>query len=72
MRTIRCEMCGSTFECGGFPSCWCLSVRVERDHLADVARLASDCVCSDCLRGSHQAEEGDREPDLPVSRIIPP
>ena len=50
MITVKnCELCGSDFDCKGLMGCWCRSVKVPRDRLAELAKRASDCICPSCL-----------------------
>lgn len=51
-RLMRCEICGAAFICEGFGlrgSCWCASVKTDKEGLKKISSLASDCVCRDCL-----------------------
>lgn len=47
-----CGLCGTSFACGhGSPGCWCEGVEVDRESLAEIRRLSSDCMCPGCLQG---------------------
>jgi iron complex transport system permease protein len=47
-----CSLCDARFGCArGRPGCWCEGVRLQAEALAEVRRLATDCVCPECLAG---------------------
>jgi iron complex transport system permease protein len=49
-RTKRCARCGADFGCAeGEPGCWCETVALRRDTLAQLRTLADDCLCPACL-----------------------
>jgi hypothetical protein len=52
-RTLRCEICGETFNCEGIMhfGCWCSRVKVSKEKRAEIAEKANDCVCQKCLSG---------------------
>src|SRR5438309_3031181 len=51
-RTKTCGLCGSRFGCAqGSPGCWCEQVALNRETLAEIRGLATDCVCAACLGG---------------------
>jgi iron complex transport system permease protein len=49
-RAKRCSLCGAQFSCGGGePGCWCESVELTRETLAELRTIAADCLCPGCL-----------------------
>jgi iron complex transport system permease protein len=45
-----CSRCGRQFGCRhGEPGCWCESVELRRETLAEIRALADDCLCPSCL-----------------------
>jgi iron complex transport system permease protein len=59
-RSKRCALCGRSFGCRqGEPGCWCESVELDRETLAQIRSLADDCLCPSCLDGfaRQEAEE---------------
>jgi iron complex transport system permease protein len=45
-----CPRCARPFACGeGRPGCWCESIAVSREALAEIRALADDCLCPGCL-----------------------
>jgi iron complex transport system permease protein len=49
-RSKVCSQCGRTFGCGqGQPSCWCGSIELRRETLAELREIAEDCLCPACL-----------------------
>lgn len=47
-----CALCGRQFDCRrGEPGCWCESVELSHEMLAEIRRLAEDCLCPACLAG---------------------
>ena len=59
-REKRCPRCGSAFGCAqGAPGCWCESVSLTREALAELRTLADDCVCPECL-GDFAKRDRDR------------
>jgi iron complex transport system permease protein len=45
-----CSRCGREFGCRhGEPGCWCESVELRRETLAEIRALADDCLCPSCL-----------------------
>jgi iron complex transport system permease protein len=49
-RAKRCSLCGTEFGCAqGEPGCWCESVVLHRETLAEIRELAEDCLCPACL-----------------------
>jgi cobalamin transport system permease protein len=50
LRVKGCSRCGKEFGCAqGEPGCWCESVVLDRETLAEIRELADDCLCPDCL-----------------------
>lgn len=46
----QCSRCGKPFGCAqGEPGCWCESVVLRRETLAELRTLADDCLCPTCL-----------------------
>lgn len=51
-RAKCCSLCGVEFSCcGGEPGCWCESVELARETLAELRTIAEDCLCRSCLDG---------------------
>ena len=49
-RSKPCPLCREEFYCReGGPGCWCESVELTRQTLAELRTLATDCVCPSCL-----------------------
>ncbi|TAN34932.1 iron ABC transporter permease [bacterium] len=45
-----CPLCEEQFECAqGRPGCWCETVVLERQTLAEIRAVAYGCVCPNCL-----------------------
>jgi iron complex transport system permease protein len=56
----QCSRCGAEFGCAqGEPGCWCESVVLSRETLAEIRELADDCLCPACLRGFAEREDGE-------------
>jgi iron complex transport system permease protein len=52
LRQKSCARCGKQFRCAqGEPGCWCESVVLRRETLAEIRTLADDCLCPACLGG---------------------
>jgi iron complex transport system permease protein len=48
----QCPSCGVEFGCAvGEPGCWCESVVLRRETLAELRAVADDCLCPTCLAG---------------------
>jgi len=46
----RCPGCAAEFDCGGGdPGCWCESIVLPRETLAELRSIADDCLCETCL-----------------------
>jgi hypothetical protein len=49
-RKLRCEICGGTFNCGiEAEECWCANIQLSASALDALRRMATDCVCPQCL-----------------------
>ena len=60
-----CPLCQEQFECAqGQPGCWCESVVLERQTLADIRAVAYGCVCPSCLAGFAAGEHARRNREL--------
>jgi hypothetical protein len=47
---LICESCGAEFSCGaGIGHCWCFSVEVKTEALAEMRDNYTSCLCKDCL-----------------------
>src|SRR6266571_433799 len=58
-----CSSCGRRFTCGhGEPGCWCESIVLRRETLAEIRALADDCLCPACLGGYADRERSDPAP----------
>lgn len=56
-----CSLCGEDFACnGGEPGCWCESVELTRETLAELRAIAADCLCPSCLSGFARQERQQR------------
>jgi hypothetical protein len=64
-RSKRCALCGRAFGCRqGEPGCWCESIELDRETLAQIRSLADDCICSSCLGTfARQGQRADAPPD---------
>jgi iron complex transport system permease protein len=52
LRQKECSRCGKEFGCAqGESGCWCESIVVRRETLAELRKLADDCLCPRCLAG---------------------
>lgn len=52
LRRKQCSRCGTEFGCArGEPGCWCESIVLRRETLAELQTLADDCLCPTCLAG---------------------
>jgi cobalamin transport system permease protein len=52
LRQKECSRCGKEFGCAqGEPGCWCESIVLRRETLAELRKLADDCLCPTCLAG---------------------
>ncbi|HET8894509.1 MAG TPA: cysteine-rich CWC family protein, partial [Gaiellaceae bacterium] len=63
LRVKQCSRCGKEFGCAhGEPGCWCESVVLDRETLAEIRELADDCLCPECLTSfaKHDGEAGER------------
>jgi iron complex transport system permease protein len=55
-----CSFCDASFDCHeGGPGCWCESIVLTRDTLAELRALSEDCVCADCLQDLAEAPASD-------------
>ncbi|MHB1900599.1 MAG: cysteine-rich CWC family protein [Cuniculiplasma sp.] len=45
-----CGVCGSKFICGSLMGCWCTKVKVSPTKRNLISKIASDCLCPDCLK----------------------
>ena len=54
----QCARCGEEFGCAqGEPGCWCESVVLRRETLAELRTLADDCLCPTCLAAFAERDE---------------
>lgn len=61
-RRKQCSSCGAEFGCAqGEPGCWCESVVLRRETLAEIRALADDCLCPACLSGYAERERSDSD-----------
>jgi iron complex transport system permease protein len=59
-RAKRCSLCGAEFGCAqGEPGCWCESVVLHRETLAEIRALAADCLCPACLTSFAERDRGE-------------
>lgn len=50
LREKTCPRCKRVFGCAqGEPGCWCESIMLRRETLAEIRGLADDCLCPACL-----------------------
>ena len=62
-RLKLCSRCGRQFGCGqGEPGCWCESIMLRRETLAEIRTLADDCLCPSCLAGFADRDRDNAEP----------
>src|SRR5260370_7233226 len=58
LRQKVCSRWGKEFGCAqGEPGCWCESIVVRRETLAELRLLADDCLCPTCLAGFAERDE---------------
>ncbi len=58
LRQKECSRCGKEFGCAqGEPGCWCESIVVRRETLAELRTLADDCLCPTCLAGFAERDQ---------------
>jgi cobalamin transport system permease protein len=58
-RSKRCSRCGRQFGCRqGGPGCWCESIELSRETLAEIRALAEDCLCPSCLEDFAARDRG--------------
>jgi iron complex transport system permease protein len=63
-RSKGCPSCGTQFGCGqGEPGCWCESVVLRSETLAELRLLADDCLCPACLAGFAERDHSEPDPD---------
>ena len=61
LRRKQCLRCGNEFGCAqGEPGCWCESIVLSRETLAELRTLADDCLCPACLSGFAERGNGGR------------
>jgi cobalamin transport system permease protein len=61
LRQKVCSRCGKEFGCAqGEPGCWCESIVLRRETLAELRTLADDCLCPTCLAGFAERERQTR------------
>ncbi len=47
---IVCESCGEAFSCGAkVGKCWCFSVELKAETLAELCENFNSCLCKNCL-----------------------
>jgi len=60
-REARCPRCGGPFACGvgADPAtpCFCVSITLGPERLAELRARYRDCLCADCLRALASAPE---------------
>jgi iron complex transport system permease protein len=60
-RSKPCARCGRRFGCAdGEPGCWCESVVLSRETLAELRAIADDCLCPACLRSFAEPGPGEQ------------
>ena len=48
--TKTCESCGANFTCGAkTEKCWCFSVDLRAETLAELRDSFKNCLCKNCL-----------------------
>lgn len=71
-RRKQCPSCGTQFGCAdGEPGCWCESVVLRRETLAEIRTLADDCLCPTCLTGFTERDHGEPASDGSSSTHVP-
>lgn len=74
-RLKPCALCGGELPCReGEPGCWCESVELTRQTLAELRTIATDCLCPSCLdRFAHRqpqpAATVDGDASLPAGKM---
>lgn len=67
-RSKRCALCGRAFGCRqGEPGCWCESIELDRETLAQIRSLADGCLCPSCLSAFARQNRGADAPDAKAS-----
>jgi cobalamin transport system permease protein len=76
-----CSLCGRSFGCAhGKPGCWCESVSVTRETLAEIRAIANECICPACLadfaaraapRGTHIWAKAVPDADVRARALAP-
>jgi hypothetical protein len=52
-----CASCGKSFECGAKTgNCWCFSLALEPQNLAQLKEQYQNCLCRECLQNSFRPE----------------
>lgn len=47
---LICESCGEKFSCGArIGKCWCFTVEVKAETLAELREDFKNCLCENCL-----------------------
>jgi iron complex transport system permease protein len=71
LRQKKCPRCSKEFGCTeGEPGCWCESVILRRETLAELRTLADDCLCPTCLVGFAERDRRALE-ELPSANGSP-
>ena len=53
---LICESCGAEFSCGAnIGECWCFSVEMKAETLAELRNNYKSCLCEDCLNNLPKA-----------------
>ncbi|MBX7170059.1 MAG: cysteine-rich CWC family protein [Pyrinomonadaceae bacterium] len=48
---ITCESCGKSFQCGADTgNCWCFSLEITPQNLAQLKEQFQNCLCQECLK----------------------
>ena len=65
-QTKTCPLCGEEFECAqGRPGCWCESVVLATETLAEIRAAAEGCICPPCLSGFAEKQRARVDGDVP-------
>jgi hypothetical protein len=61
-RQLICESCGASFSCYPWPgsNCWCGSVTISGEALADLKAKFGQCICPECLAKYAQKVQVER------------
>ena len=57
-----CESCGEVFSCGAnLGKCWCFSLAIPNENLAQLKEQFKRCLCSNCLEKYSQKPQSNEK-----------